>query len=112
VNAYVQKIYGKGSALDAWLRDGRGPYIEGDKHDKDSNVPPAVRISDVEIIAEKFIRRAVRTKLALGGRAGVRDVSSVGGDVLSEVLGTRLTRGWIDIRVLDTGTLDRLSTNS
>jgi len=90
----------------------RTENIEGDKHDKDTNVPPTVRVPDVEIVVEEFIRRAVRAKLALRGRAGVRNVSSLGGDVRSEVLGTPLTRGWIDIRVLDTGTVDLLSADN
>jgi hypothetical protein len=98
----AENLRGKGSALLMYTsRDEENPYIEGDKHDKDSNIPPAMRILDIEIVVEIFVRRAIATKLALRGRAGVRDVSSVGGDVPSEVLGTRLTRRWIDISVLD-----------
>ena len=67
-------------------------------------------IPDIEVVVEVFIRRAIATELALRSRAGVQDISSVGGDVPSEVLGTRLTRGWINISVLDIGTVDLLST--
>ena len=75
------------------MRDGRNAYIESDKNDKDPKVPPALRILDIEIVAEIFVRRAVATKLALGGRSWVRDVSSFGGDVRPEVCGARLA-GW------------------
>lgn len=67
-------------------------------------------IPDIEVVVEIFIRRAIATELALRSRAGVQDISSVGRDVPSEVLGTRLTRGWINISVLDIGTVDLLST--
>ena len=90
----------------------RYPYIEDDKHDEDPNVPPPVRILNIEVVLEILVRRAKATKLALRGRAGVRDVSSVGGDVPSEVLRTSLARRWIDVTVLDVGTIDLLSTES
>jgi len=86
--------------------------IEGDKDDKDPNIPPPMRILDIEVVTEKFVRRAIGAKLALRGGSGVRDVSSFGGDVPSKILGTRLTRRWIDMTVLDIRTADLLSTES
>jgi len=94
------------------LRDRRNPYVESDKDDKDPDVPPALRILDIEVVAEIFVRRPIATKLALGGRNRVREVSSVGGDVPFEVSGARLAGGWINITVLDVRTVDLLSAES
>jgi len=71
-----------------------------------------MRIPDVEIVVEKFVRRAVLAKLTLRSRAGVGDVPSVCGDIHPEVLGTRLTRRRIDRSVLDARTFDLLSTEN
>jgi len=86
--------------------------IEGDKQDEDPNVPPPVRILNIEVALQILVRRAKATKLALRDRVGVRDVSPVGGDVPSEVLRTSLARRRIDETVLDIGTIDLLSTES
>jgi len=84
-------------------------YVENDKDNKNTNVPPTLRILDVKVVAEIFVRRAIATKLALGGRGGVREVSSVVGNIPCEVFGTRLTRRWINMSELDIGTVDLLS---
>lgn len=94
------------------LRNEADPYVESDKGDKDPSVPPALRILDVEVVAEIFVRRAIATKLTLGGCGGVRKVSSVVGNVPSEVFGARLTRRWINESELDIGAVDLLSAES
>ena len=71
-----------------------------------------MRVPDIEIISEVFVHSAVTTKLTLGGRSGVGDVPSVCGDILFEVLGTRLTGGWIDVTVFDVGTVNLLPAES
>jgi hypothetical protein len=67
-----------------------------------------MRILDIEVVQEIFVRRAIAAKLALRGRAGVLDVSSVGRDVRPEVLGTCLAGRRINITELDIGTVDLL----
>jgi hypothetical protein len=97
----MQKICEETFSFRCTVERQEGSYIEDDKRDKDPKIPPVMRILDIEVVVEIFIRRAIATKLALRDRGGVRDVSSVGGDVRSEVLGTCLTGRWINMTVLD-----------
>ena len=68
-----------------WTLKSIGTYIEDDETDSDPEIPPVVRVANVEAVVEESIGGTVLTVQAAGGSVGIGNVPSVVVDVSLQV---------------------------
>ena len=76
-------------------------YIKYDKRDKDTNVPPPVRIFDVERKVQELVRVPERAELASRGGVGVGEVATSASHIWAHVLLAGRPSGWVDGCILN-----------
>ena len=81
-------------------------HVEADERRKDAEVPPVMRVEDVEAALEERVRRAIRAVPTRRGRVRVCQVSTCDGDKGAHVGLAREARGRLDRDELDVTALD------